>query len=317
LGVAISIINIDSTVCAKPFVKWAGGKGQLLDTFKQYYPSSLIKGCIRRYIEPFVGGGAVLFETLQKYKVEEAFIFDINEDLINTYAAIKNDVDTLVEYLSGLESKYLNLDEESRKGMYYEIRNAYNSRTLKSGQPDIERATQFIFLNRTCFNGLYRVNRAGHFNVPSGDYKNPTICDEDNLYAASFLLQRVHIFAGDYRECAGYVNKDSFVYFDPPYRPLNVTSSFTSYSKFDFTDEAQIQLANFFSEMNDTGALLMLSNSDPKNEDPNDNFFDELYKNFFIHRIKAKRAINSNGSRRGLISELLVTNYEVNTGGMA
>ncbi|ABN52741.1 MAG TPA: DNA adenine methylase [Hungateiclostridium thermocellum] len=308
---AISINNINSTVCAKPFVKWAGGKGQLLDTFRQYYPSTLIKGYIRRYIEPFVGGGAVLFEILQKYKVEEAFIFDINEDLINTYVVIKNDVHNLVEYLSDLECKYLNLDEKSRKDMYYDIRDAYNSRALKNNQPDVERAAQFIFLNRTCFNGLYRVNRAGHFNVPSGDYKNPTICDEKNLYAVSSLLQRVHIFVGDYRECAGYVDKDSFVYFDPPYRPLNVTSSFTSYSKFDFTDEDQIQLAKFFSEMNDTGALLMLSNSDPKNENPDDNFFDELYKEFFIHRIKAKRAINSNGSRRGLISELLVTNYEV------
>ena len=304
-------ININLTECAKPFVKWAGGKGQLLDIFEQYYPVPLREGGIRRYIEPFVGGGAVLFEILQKYRIEEAFIFDINEDLINTYIVIKNNVDALVEYLSGLEYKYLKLSKDVRKEMYYEIREAYNSRTLKNNQLDIERAAQFIFLNRTCFNGLYRVNRAGLFNVPSGDYKNPTICDKKNLYAASSLLQRVHIFTGDYKESIKYVNRYSFVYFDPPYRPLNITSNFTSYSKFDFTDEDQVRLAHFFAEMNDAGASLMLSNSDPKNENPDDNFFDELYGNFYIHRIKAKRAINSNGGRRGLVSEILVTNYRV------
>ncbi|NLT96299.1 MAG: DNA adenine methylase [Clostridia bacterium] len=299
------------TEYAKPFVKWAGGKGQLLETFKHYYPLQLLEGSVRRYIEPFVGGGAVLFEVLQKYKIEEAFIFDINEDLINTYVVIKNDIDTLAKHLSGLENKYLKLGKEDRKKMYYEVRQSYNSRTLKNNEPDVERAAQFIFLNRTCFNGLYRVNRAGLFNVPAGDYKNPTICDEKNLYAVNSLLQRVHIFTGDYRESITYTDKYSFVYFDPPYRPLNVTSSFTSYSKFDFSDKDQMQLAHFFAEMNETGALLMLSNSDPKNENPDDNFFDELYGEFYIHRIKAKRAINSNGERRGLLSEILVTNYRI------
>lgn len=304
-------ININSTGYAKPFVKWAGGKTQLLNTFEQYYPLPLFEGKIKRYIEPFVSGGAVLFEILQKFKIEEAFIFDINNDLINTYVVIKNNVDTLVECLSELEHRYLKLSKDARKDMYYEIREAYNSRTMKDDQLDIERAAQFIFLNRTCFNGLYRVNRAGHFNVPHGDYKNPTICDEKNLYAVSSLLKKVQIFACDYRESIKYADKYSFVYFDPPYRPLNVTSNFTSYSKFDFTDEDQIQLAHFFAEVNNKGAFIMLSNSDPKNENPDDNFFDELYKNFYIHRIKAKRAINSNGEKRGFISEILVTNYKV------
>ncbi len=235
-----------------------------------------------------------MFEIIQKYKIEEAYIFDINEDLINIYVVVKHNVNSLVECLSGLEYRYLKLSKDARKEMYYEVRKAYNSRTLKKNQPDIERAAQFIFLNRTCFNGLYRVNRAGHFNVPAGAYKNPTICDENNLYAVSSLLQKVHIFAGDYRESIKYADRDSFIYFDPPYRPLNVTSSFTSYSKFDFTDKAQVQLAHFYAETNNTGALLMLSNSDPKNENPDDNFFDELYGKFYIHRIKAKRAINSN-----------------------
>mgnify|MGYP000297485523 CR=1 FL=1 len=304
-------INTDAAVCAKPFVKWAGGKGQLLETFKQYYPLELQEGHIKRYVEPFVGGGAVLFDVLQKYTVEEAFIFDVNEDLINAYTVVKNNVDALVEYLSGLQSRYLDLNENSRKDMYYEIREAYNSRALKAGQPDIERAGQFIFLNRTCFNGLYRVNRGGYFNVPFGDYKNPTICDEKNLYAAHGLLQKVRIFVGDFRESGPYIDGESFVYFDPPYRPLNVTSNFTSYSKLDFSDADQAELARFYTAMHETGALLMLSNSDPKNENPDDNFFDELYGKFYIYRIKAKRAINSNAERRGFISEILVTNYKV------
>lgn len=158
---------------------------------------------------------------------------------------------------------------------------------------------------------MFRVNKSGFFNVPMGDYKNPTICDEENLYAVNNLLQRVNIFVGDYRESKQYADRDSFVYFDPPYRPLNVTSSFTSYSKFDFTDDDQICLAQFFSEVNLTGALLMLSNSDPKNVNINDCFFDKLYEKFYIHRVHAKRAINSKGGSRGSISEILVTNYKV------
>ena len=311
-------INTNVAKCrntyAKPFVKWAGGKGQLLDAFKQYYPPLLQKGYIKRYIEPFVGGGAVLFEILQKYNIEEAFIFDINEDLINAYIVIKNDLDMLVEYLTSLEQRYLKSKIDVRREIYYEIRDEYNLCTHKNkcNQMDVERAAQFIFLNHTCFNGLYRVNRAGFFNVPSGDYKNPTICDEKNLYTISTLLQRVHIFVGDFRESINYIEKGSFVYFDPPYRPLNSTSNFTSYSKFDFTDEDQIQLAHFFAEMSNTGALLMLSNSDPNNEDPEDTFFNELYERFYIHRIKAKRSINSKGQGRGLVGELLITNYLVN-----
>lgn len=304
-------INLDKDKFAKPFVKWAGGKGQLLNIFEEYYPMALREGNIKRYIEPFVGGGAVLFEVLQNYKIEEAFIFDINKDLINTYVVIKKNVNELIELLKDVESNYLKLSKDNRKKMFYEIREAYNSSILKSNQPDIERAVQFIFLNRTCYNGLYRVNRKGIFNVPFGDYKNPTICNEQNLYAASTLLQKVHIFAGDYRDSIKYVDRFTFVYFDPPYRPLNVTSNFTSYSSFDFTDEDQILLAHFFSELNDKGALIMLSNSDPKNENTDDNFFDELYSQFYIHRINAKRTINSNGKRRGLVSELLITNYKV------
>lgn len=201
-------------------------------------------------------------------------------------------------------------DDEKRKRMYYGIRNLYNISIKYSGL-NVERAAQFIFLNHTCFNGLYRVNKAGLFNVPAGRYKNPTICDEENLYSVSDVLQRVNIFAADYKESINYVDKDSFVYFDPPYRPLTDTARFTSYSKYDFTDDDQIQLARFFADMDETGASLMLSNSDPKNIDSKDGFFDELYKDFYIYRVYAKRNINSKADRRGIISELIVTNYRV------
>lgn len=301
----------DGSVYAKPFVKWAGGKSQLLDDFRRYYPPQLREGIIKRYIEPFAGGGAVLFDILQSYEIEEAYIFDINEDLINTYQVIRDNVNSLVNCLLELEKRYLGSDGERRRKMYYEIRDAYNSCTLKNSRPDVERAAQFIFLNRTCYNGLYRVNRKGRFNVPHGKYKNPAVCDGKNLYAVSSLLRKVHIFAGDYRESSKYIDQYSFVYFDPPYRPLNTTSSFTSYTRFDFTDDDQIQLAHFYAEMSRKGALLMLSNSDPKNENPDDNFFDELYRDFYIHRIRAKRAINSKCDGRGAISEILVTNYSI------
>jgi DNA adenine methylase len=209
-----------------------------------------------------------------------------------------------------MEHKYLAQDMEARKKIYYNIRKAFNLREAGAGQLDLEKTAQFIFLNKTCFNGLYRVNRSGGFNVPFGDYKNPTICGAENLTAASMLLKRVEILHGDFRKALSYADSRSFVYFDPPYRPLNTTSSFTSYSKQDFTDEDQIALADFYRQLDDTGALLMLSNSDPHNVDPLDCFFDDLYKGFNIYRVQAKRAINSKGTSRGPLSEILVTNYE-------
>lgn len=296
---------------AQPFIKWAGGKGQLLSTFQKFYPQSLINGKIRRYVEPFVGGGAVLFDVLQNLPVKEAVIIDINIDLINTYKAVRDRVDSLIVLLEDIEHKYLAQDVEARKETYYGIRKAFNSRKVCDNQVDVEKASQFIFLNKTCFNGLYRVNKTGGFNVPFGDYKNPTICDTENLVSASTLLKKVEIVCGDFRETLGYVDSNSFVYFDPPYRPLNTTSSFTSYSRQDFADDDQIALADFYRQLHNTGALLMLSNSDPRNVDPLDDFFDELYKRFNIHRVQAKRAINSKGNSRGPLSEILVTNYEV------
>ncbi len=305
--------NDVSVTLARPFVKWAGGKAQLLDTFRDYYPRALQTGRVKRYIEPFVGGGAVLFDILQSYNVKEAFVFDINEDLINAYIVVKYCVNELIEILSFLEREYLRADEEERKHMYYDIRNLYNNANKQPGL-NVERAAQFIFLNHTCFNGLYRVNKAGLFNVPAGRYKNPKIYDEENLYSVSNVLKKVSIFAADYKASLNYVDKDSFVYIDPPYRPLTATARFTSYSRYDFTDDDQIELAQVFREMNKMGALLMLSNSDPKNVDLNDSFFDELYKDFHIYRVYAKRSINAKADGRASISELIVTNYKVKRG---
>ncbi len=303
-------LNLNIEYYAKPFVKWAGGKTQLLEDFEKYYPLQLRRGSIKRYIEPFVGGGAVLFDILQKYNISEAFIFDINEELINAYKAIKYCVDDLIGELDKLETKYINIDCSCRKEMYYEVRDSYNSIKLKDNHLGIMKAAYLIFLNRTCFNGLYRVNQSGAFNVPIGSYKNPKICDRKNLRAVSSLLQRVNIYSGDYSDSVKYIGKDSFVYFDPPYRPLSTSSNFTTYSRFDFNDGEQIRLSEFFKTMDRTGAKLMLSNSDPKNVNPNDNFFEEHFCVYNIYRLKAKRIINSNGNGRGLISEILITNYK-------
>ncbi len=255
-----------------------------------------------------------MFDVLQSFPVKEAVIIDINSDLTNTYEVVRDHVAHLIKLLQDIEHKYLAQDMEERKKTYYNVRKQYNSERVGTNQVDIEKASQFIFLNKTCFNGLYRVNKSGGFNVPFGDYKNPTICDTENLISASALLKRVRIICGDFQQALDYANSESFVYFDPPYRPLDTTSSFTSYSKQDFTDDDQIALAEFYRKLDQTGALLMLSNSDPHNVDPLDDFFDELYKGFNIHRVQAKRAINSKGTRRGQLSEILVTNFRSRTG---
>lgn len=276
----------------KPFVKWVGGKGQLLKTFENYYPEELFNGEIEKYIEPFVGGGAVLFDVLQRFNIKKAYIFDINKDLTNAYSSIKENVQPLTDYLKEQENKYLKLASNERKDFYYEIREKYNLSTpcFNSSQDiQVERAGQFIFLNKTCFNGLYRVNRGGLFNVPMGDYKNPNICDTENLFGISELLQNVEIFNSDYKKCTEYADNKTLVYFDPPYRPLNNTSNFTSYSKYDFTDDDQIELAKFYADIKKTNAYLMLSNSDPKNVDESDTFFDNLYNDFYINTVQAKR----------------------------
>lgn len=293
----------------KPFVKWAGGKNSLIPQITKYYPYELKNGSIERYIEPFVGGGAVLIDILQKYEVKEAYAFDINIDLINCYNVIKNNVEELISKLDKKEKEFLVLNDEERQIYFYDIRAEYNSYKLKD-ELDVKRATEFIFLNRTCFNGLYRVNKDGKFNVPYGRYKNPTVCDASNLRNLSKLIQNVVFEYGDYTKSEKYVNDNTFVYFDPPYRPLSVTSGFTSYTKEDFNDDNQKELAKYYNRLNLKNAKLMLSNSNPKNVNENDNFFENIYNGFYINEVSAKRMINSNAKGRGEISELLITNYE-------
>lgn len=293
----------------RPFVKWAGGKGSLIPQLNNFYPYELKNGIIERYIEPFVGGGAVLIDILQKYNIQEVYAFDINIDLINSYNVIKNNVEELITNLKQMETEYLQLGQEERKNYFYNIRDEYNNYELEESEQNVQRAAQFIYLNRTCFNGLYRVNKNGKFNVPFGSYKNPTICDEENLRQLSQLIQNVQFRYGDYSRSMEYVTENTFVYFDPPYRPLNVTSGFTSYTKEDFNDNNQRELATFYGELNERNAKLMLSNSNPKNINKEDTFFDNIYQGFNINQIQASRMINANSNGRGKISEILVTNY--------
>ncbi len=295
----------------RPFVKWAGGKGSLIPQLNNFYPYELKNGIIERYIEPFVGGGAVLIDILQKYDIQEVYAFDINIDLINSYNVIKNNVEELITNLKQMETEYLQLGQEERKNYFYNMRDEYNNYELEENEQNIQRTAQFIYLNRTCFNGLYRVNKNGKFNVPVGSYKNPTICDEENLRQLSQLIQNVQFQYGDYSKSMDYVTENTFVYFDPPYRPLNVTSGFTSYTKENFNDDNQRELATFYGELNERNAKLMLSNSNPKNINKEDTFFDNIYQGFNINQIQASRMINANSNGREKISEILVTNYNM------
>ncbi|MCQ5156102.1 MAG: DNA adenine methylase [Faecalibacterium prausnitzii] len=292
----------------KPFLKWAGGKGQLLSEIEKYYPFS--DSHITKYAEPFVGGGAVLFDVLGRYDLEAVYISDINADLINAYTVVRDNIDRLIERLSAMQDEYLPMDTDNRKVYYMANRKQFNeTKTIPTVENAIDRAALLIFLNKTCFNGLYRVNRKGFYNVPMGAYKNPMICDEENLRAVSHKLQGVKIVCGDYKKSAEFVDNHTFVYFDPPYRPLTETSSFTAYTEDCFNDEKQRELARFVGSMNSAGAKIVVSNSDPKNTNPDDDFFDEIYSEQRIRRVEATRMINSNSDARGKIKELLISNF--------
>ena len=295
-----------SNCTAKPFVKWAGGKGQLLKEIRKKYPAEL-GGRIHKYAEPFIGGGAVLFDVLNHYRLDEGYISDINQELIHAYITIRDCVDELIQVLRDYESKYLLADADKRKIIYYENRDKFNRLKLTNDKTP-ELAALFIFLNRTCFNGLYRVNAKGGFNVPQGSYKNPCICDEGNLHAVSEKLRGVEIVCGDYKLSSDFIDSKTFAYFDPPYRPLTTTANFTAYAQDGFDDTAQAELAEFIDSISERGAYVVASNSDPKNVDEFDNFFDKLYSRHSILRIEASRAINSNGAKRGKVSELLIAN---------
>lgn len=298
----------NNDVCVKPFLKWAGGKGQLIKEIEKYYPFE--NSNITKYAEPFVGGGAVLFDILSKYNLEEIYISDINAELINTYVIIREHIEELISLLNKYQSEYIPLETEERKSYYLTKRERFNDLKVNGNKSEnIEKAALMIFLNKTCFNGLYRVNKKGLFNVPMGSYKNPLVCDEKNLRAVSEKLQNVKIVCGDYKKSDDFIDDNTFVYFDPPYRPLTETASFTAYTENLFDDEKQIELANFVKEINKKGARVVVSNSDPKNANEEDDFFDKIYAIHKIKRVEATRMINCNSDSRGKIKELLISNF--------
>lgn len=300
----------------KPFLKWAGGKNQLLPYIEAYYPFE--DKNINKYAEPFIGGGAVLFDILSKYDLDDVYISDVNKSLINTYKSIQQNVGDVIAQLEAYQEKFWPMEQEGRKVLFYKNRDRYNEllslkfleniNTAPLTDKHIELASLFIFLNRTCFNGLYRVNRNGFYNVPMGEYKRPLICDAENLVEVAKALAKVHIVCDTYKAVDDFADKQTFVYIDPPYRPLSETANFTSYSEYEFNDDSQRELAEFAHHLDGKGVRVLLSNSDPKNTNPDDEFFDEIYSGFKIERIFANRAINSKGSKRGKITELLISN---------
>ena len=270
------------------FVKWAGGKKQLLEQFKPHFPHK-----INRYFESFVGGGAVAFYIIKHYKPKEVYLSDNNEELINTYLVIRDSVERLISQLKEYKKSH-------SKEFYYEVR-AENPKNLSP----LERAVRFVYLNKTCFNGLYRVNSKGEFNVPIGSYKNPSIVNEKELREISKLLKDVNIKAQQFNKIESRVRRNDFVYFDPPYYPIK-RGSFTTYTKESFLDKEQMELARLFKVLDKKGARVMLSNSDSK-------FIKGLYKGYNIGIVKASRMINCDAKGRGKINEIIVTNYKVGT----
>jgi len=300
----------------KPFIKWVGGKSQLLEQFEAYFPSDLKKGRLKQYVEPFLGGGAMYFAISEKYKIKNAHLSDLNKDLILVYIVIQQKPEYLLDFLKRFQDEYDATIQEKRNGLFLSVREHFNNQRYeinynKFSDNWIPRAAQFIFLNKTCFNGLFRLNSKGEFNVPYGKYKTATILDEENILSASSILQNATITQAKYMDCYKKINQTTFVYFDPPYRPISQTSSFTSYTGNDFCDKQQIELANFYRKIdNEKGAKLMLSNSDPQNINPNDKFFEKAYKGYNICKVSASRAVNCKGNKRGKINELLITNYK-------
>ena len=292
---------------AKPFIKWVGGKGQLIDQLDAQLPADFDNWQDVTYIEPFVGGGAMLFYMLQRYpNIHRAVINDVNPDLTTCYHTVRDMPEELIASLMDIQSEYNALStEEARKDFYLAVRARYNEKNLDA----LENTTKFFFLNRTCFNGLYRVNKRGLFNVPFGKYTNPQICDPATIKRDSELLQRVEILTGDFEATFEYAQGNTLFYFDPPYRPLSETSSFNDYAKEAFNDNAQVRLKEYCDRINEAGFQFMLSNSDCKGKNEEDNFFDVLYGAYNIERVWASRSINSNPNKRGKLTEILVHNY--------
>lgn len=302
---------------AKPFIKWAGGKRQLLEDLTNTLPKVLKDNPPFVYAEPFVGGGALLFKLFELELIQKAIICDYNPELILVYKCIKNQCEELIAELKKLQEKYNLLSKEERREMYFEVRMKFND-----GSEDFDydsqntkwaiRASQFIFLNKTGFNGLYRVNKKGKLNVPPSNMGNKDFLQAENLRNVSRVLAHVTILQGDYQSCLNHLVEGSFVYFDPPYRPLKKTS-FTTYSSHSWAEDSeQIRLAHFCHILGKNGVSIMQSNSDPTSLDQTDTFFQDHYSSddgYSIRKVVAIRAINSSGSGRGKINELLITNY--------
>lgn len=292
----------------KPFIKWVGGKGQLLEQLEAKLPADFDQRHDVTYIEPFVGGGAMLFHMLQQHpNISRAIINDINPDLTTCYEVVKTHPEELIRSLQTIQTEFYALcNEESCRDFYMQMRDRFNTKALNP----IENTTLFFFLNRTCFNGLYRVNRKGLFNVPFGRNAHPTICDVDTILSDSEILQRVTILTGDYQQTLAYADAHSFFYFDPPYRPLSDTSSFNDYSSEAFDDRAQIRLKEFCDRIHAEGHTFMLSNADCFSHN-GDRFFDDLYAAYDIQRVWASRSVNANANKRGKLQELLIRNFKL------
>jgi DNA adenine methylase len=274
------VSQIPKQTYPRPFLKWAGGKTRLISQYKDYFPQHY-----QTYYEPFLGGGAVFFHLQPSHAV----LTDINADLVITYRCVRDNLEELITLLQADQQRH-------NSEYYYDVRNYHNG-------TDLTKAARFIYLNKTCFNGLYRVNSQGKFNVPVGKYKNPGICQEEVLRVASLALQKVEIKQANFAEVLNYATgTNDFVYFDPPYYPLNKTSNFTAYSNFCFDENQQIKLRDIFIELADKGVKVMLSNSDCP-------LIRDLYSDFNVHTISAARSINSNAQKRGKITEVLVTSY--------
>lgn len=292
---------------AKPFIKWVGGKGQLIEQLEALLPTDFDRWENVTYIEPFVGGGAMLFHMLQNHKnIRTAVINDINSDLTTCYKVVRDNPTELIDSLKEIQQEYYSLkSEDTRKQFYILMRDEFNKKSLTP----IKNTTLFFFLNRTCFNGLYRVNKTGLFNVPFGKYETPTICDPVTIYADSELLHNVEIMTGDYQHTFNKACGKTLFYFDPPYRPLSNTSSFNDYAKETFNDLAQERLKLFCDRIEEAGYSFMLSNSDCFNTPAKDRFFEDLYLAYTIDRVWAARFVNANPAKRGRLQEILVHNY--------
>ncbi len=290
---------------AHPFIKWVGGKTQLIPEIDARLPIDFMS--YDTYVEPFVGGGAFLFHVLQTYPaIKHVVINDLNPKLMTLYRVVKEEPESLIATLKEMESFHRSLDADERKRFFLREREKFNA---IDNHDDVSIASGFIFLNRTCFNGLYRENSKGVFNVPFGRYTNPTICDAENLRLASHLLEQVDIICGDFAKTVNNIFGRTLFYFDPPYKPLSATSNFNSYSKDGFSDDEQKRLAAFCRELDSRDIRFILSNSDVRGHEPSNNFFDNLYAGFDIHRVYAIRSVNANAKKRGRLTELLISNF--------